>query len=318
MNFKNRRGTGIWAALASATFLGFAPIFGKQAIIAGFSPLTTVALRTSLAAIILLFFVLIFKRKFLFIYPAGLIGCALAGLINGLGSLLYYSSLGRLNAGIGQLLYSLYPLFLAGWLILDRQSISRITIIRICFSIIGVVLLTSSAQGGIDWIGVLLMLGAAAMYALHIPINQRVLIDVPAPTVTLYTLLSMSAVVIPAYLLFDRNIPSENISWMPIIGLTFVTLFSRLTLFLGVKYIGGMQTALLGLCELIIAVGASSLWLHEILTILQWSGALFLGFGLLLVGFEKNSPDNKRNAGTYLKWLRPPELTGKYPWQPHD
>jgi len=318
MIFKNRRGTGIWAALASATFLGFAPIFGKQAIIFGFSPLSTVALRTSFAAILLLFFVLIFNRKFLFIYPAGLIGCALAGLINGLGSLLYYSSLGRLNAGIGQLLYSLYPLFLAGWLILDRQSISRITYIRIGLSLIGVVLLTNTGQGGIDWIGVLLMLGAALMYALHIPINQRVLIDVPAPTVTLYTLLSMSAVVIPAYLLFDRNIPSEGISWTPIIGLTFVTLFSRLTLFLGVKYIGGMQTALLGLCELIIAVGGSSIWLHEILTVSQWYGAVFLGFGLLLIGYEKNNPDKKRNTGKYLGWLHPPNMTGKYPWQPHD
>jgi uncharacterized membrane protein len=49
INPKSDRGTGIIAALASATFLGFTPIFGKQAIIAGFSPLTTVALRTSAA-----------------------------------------------------------------------------------------------------------------------------------------------------------------------------------------------------------------------------------------------------------------------------
>ena len=47
------------------------------------------------------------------------------------------------------------------------------------------------------------MLGAAALYALHLPINQRVLYEVPAPTVTLYTLLAMSAVVVPAYLVFD-------------------------------------------------------------------------------------------------------------------
>lgn len=314
----NQHGTGIWAALGSATFLGFAPIFGKIAISLGFSPFTTVALRTSLAAILLLCLFIVFNRKYLYIYPAGLIGCAIAGLINGLGSLLYYLSLGRLDAGIGQLLYSLYPLFLAGWLILDKQPVSRITYLRLALSLIGVILLTRAGKSGVDWIGVILMLGAALMYALHIPINQRVLIDVPSPTVTLYTLISMSGIVIPAYLLFDRQIPPDNINWMPIVGLTMVTLFSRLTLFLGVKYIGGMQTVLLGLCELIIALGASRIWLHEILTPAQWSGAVFLGVGLLLIGFEKTNFEKKRSPGKFFGWLHPSDKTAKYPWQPHD
>ena len=55
-----------------------------------------------------------------------------------------------------------------------------------------------------------MMIGAAVLYAMHLPINQRVLYEVPAPTVALYTLLSMSAVVIPAYLLFDRAWPSAQ------------------------------------------------------------------------------------------------------------
>jgi drug/metabolite transporter (DMT)-like permease len=318
MKSRDRRGSGIISALVSATFLGFAPIFGKQAILLGFTPLATVALRTSAAALLLLILVLIFKRQFFYIYPAGLMGCALAGFINGVGSILYYISLGRLNAGIGQLLYSLYPIFLAGWLILDKQSLSRITYIRIAMSLIGIILLTSSQPGGMDWIGVFLMLGAALMYALHIPINQRVLFDVPAPTVTLYTLISMSIVVIPAYLLFDRHIPPTNIIWTPIIGLTLVTLFSRLTLFLGVKHIGSMQTALLSLWELLVAIVFSVLWLHEYLMIIQWSGALFLAISLILVSFEKKTPGKKGSRGRFLGWLHPPEISTKYPWQPHD
>ena len=88
----------------------------------------------------------------------------------------------------------------------------------------------------------------------HLPINQRVLYEVPAPTVALYTLLAMSAVVIPAYLIFDRSWPVGEPPWLPIIGLTSVTIFSRVALFLGVKKIGGMQTALLGLAQLLIAI----------------------------------------------------------------
>jgi len=75
------------------------------------------------------------------------------------------------------------------------------------------------------------MLIAAALYALHLPINQRVLYDVPAPTVTVYTLLAMSLIVVPAYLLFDRSLPPENAPWLPVFGLTAVTFFSRLLLF---------------------------------------------------------------------------------------
>ena len=45
------------------------------------------------------------------------------------------------------------------------------------------------------------------------------------------------------------------------LGLTLVTFFSRLTLFLGVKHLGGMQTALLGLGELLVTlICARSAW----------------------------------------------------------
>jgi len=99
-----------------------------------------------------------------------------------------------------------------------------------------------------------MMLGAAILYALHLPINQRVLYEVPAPTVTLYTLLAMSAVVVPAYLIFDQKWPSLELPWWPVFGLTLVTSLSRLSLFMGIKHIGGMQTALLGLGELLVTI----------------------------------------------------------------
>ena len=123
---------GVSAALASAIFLGMAPVFGKQAINQGMPPLGVVALRTSLAALLLFLVILLFKKQYLYIYPAGLLGCFLAGGINGLGSLLYYSALGRIDASVGQLLYSLYPLFVMLWMMaIDNQHPSRLTLIRL-------------------------------------------------------------------------------------------------------------------------------------------------------------------------------------------
>jgi len=310
---KNR---GIKAAFISAVFLGLAPVFGKQAILAGFAPLTVVMLRTSMAAGLLLAIILIFKREYLYIFWLGLAGCMLAGAINGIGSLFYYMALGRLSASVGQLLYSLYPVFVVIWSFLDRQHPSKLTLFRIFLAVIGVVLITNFNAEEIDLIGVLLMLVASALYALHLPVNQRVLYEVPAPTVTLYTLLSMSGIVIAAYFIFDLQMPAGNVDWQPVVGLTLVTFLSRLTLFLGVKHIGGMQTALLGLGELLVTVGAGYWWLGEQLSPFQWVGVVILMVSLLLVRFEKK--DMRKGAGGWLDWIRAPhQLPPDIPWGPH-
>lgn len=318
MSIKGGKVTGISSALTSALFLGLAPVIGKQAIGLGFSPWIVVALRTSMAAVLLLIIMSLFKRKYLYIYPAGLLGCGLAGFVNGLGSLFYYLSLKYLDASVGGLLYSLYPVFLAGWLILDRQPPTKLTTTRVVIAALGVILLTLASPGGIHWGGVMLMLVAAIMYALHLPINQRVLYDIPAPTVTLYTLLAMSLVVVPACFLFNRQPLPTEISWWPIVALTLVTFLSRLTLFLGVKHLGGMQTALLGLSELFVTIIVGHIWLKESLGSIQWVGAVLLGVSLLMVGFEKLTPEKKIQPGSWLSWLRSPEVPPNIPWGPHD
>ena len=118
----------------------------------------------------------------------------------------------------------------------------------------------------------------------------------------------MSAVVVPAYFLFDRAWPQTNVPWLPIVGLTLVTVFSRIALFLGVKKIGGMQTALLGLAELLVAILFSSIWLGESLTILQWIGAVALGLSLVLVMFESHAPPIHSGTTGWLSWIRAPGL----------
>jgi drug/metabolite transporter (DMT)-like permease len=298
---------GVRSALLSAVFLGLAPVFGKQAIILNFSPLAVVGFRTLSAALLLLFIVAFFRRQYLYIYPAGLIGCGLAGLFNGLGSILYYSALGHINASIGQLLYSLYPLFVAIIMIFDSQPPSRFTIFRIFLATIAIIFLTYTSSGTVDIIGVIEMLLASVLYALHLPINQRVLYDIPAPTVTLYTLIAMSLVVFPFFLLFDRSIPS-NATWWPVLGLTLVTFLSRLLLFMGVKHLGGLQTALLGLLELLVTIGFSIIWLQETLTQTQWVGAGILVTSTMLVYFEKPTGERKPHRGGWLSWLTPPGI----------
>jgi drug/metabolite transporter (DMT)-like permease len=319
---------GVYAALASAFFLGLTPVFGKQAILYGMDPMAVVAARTILAAMLLLVTMFVFYRSYLYIYPAGLLGCLMAGWINGLGSLFFYSALGRIDASLGQMLYALYPLFLALWLWLDKQPPSRLTVARILLALPAIFLLLQVEGRQVDLVGVAEMLIASALYALHLPINQRVLYDMPAPTVTVYTLLAMSAVVVPTYLFsgalttqansLSLNAALEGLRRFggPIAGLTLVTFLSRISLFLGVKHIGGMQTALLGLSELLVTVLFSYLMLGERFSGAQWIGAIILCFSLALVGLEKRPP-KKQSSGGFLSWLRPAGLPTDT-WQPHD
>jgi drug/metabolite transporter (DMT)-like permease len=266
-----------------------------------------VALRTSMAALLLVAIMFVVKRQILYIYPAGLLGCLLAGAVNGIGSIFYYVGLSKLNASVAQMLYALYPFFVAFWLQLDRQSPSRLTGLRIVIASFSAYFLTRVQAGYIDPWGMLFMIIAAALYALHLPINQRVLYDVPAPTVTVYTLLAMGLIVVPAYLLFDGSVPQQSSPWLPILGLTAVTFCSRLLLFLGVKHIGGMQTALLGLGELLVAILFSHLLLGERLTGWQWLGTAGLSISLLLAWFEA-PPSKPVHPHGLLGWLQPPDF----------
>jgi drug/metabolite transporter (DMT)-like permease len=315
MSPNKRQSMGILAALSSAIFLGMSPVFGRWAILSGFSPLSVVAIRTGLAALMMLVYLVIFKRQFLYIFPVGLVGCFLAGAINGLGSLLYYQALGSLPASLGQLLYSLYPLFVALFSILDKQPVSRLTLIRVGIAAVAVFLLTYADGIKAPLPAVLMMIGSAILYALHIPINQRVLYEIPAPTVTLYTLLSMSLVTVPFYFIFDRTPPGPQASWLPVILLTLVTFASRFTLFLGIKNIGGLQAAILGLSELFITIILGHYILHETFTTYQILGATILGISMILVAMEKQDPNKRHPKGGWLAWLHPPEIQ---PWSLQD
>lgn len=264
------------------------------------------AFRTAGAAILLVALIFIFRRKYVQIYPVGLFGCVLAGSLNGIGSILYYSSLERIDASLGQLLFMIYPVMIAFLFYLDGQRPTILTIVRLFLSLPAIYLLTHPTYSEVDMTGAALMLAAAFLYALHIPINQRVLYEVPAPTVTMYTLCAMTLVVVLAFLLGNQPlIPIPPDAARPLLLLTTITFLSRLTLFAGVKYLGGMQTSLIGLGELLVTIFFSFLLLGESLTATQWVGAFILAFSLVLGAFDRKPPRRARTRG-WLYWLRPP------------
>ena len=134
------------------------------------------------------------------------------------------------------------------------------------------------------------------MYALHVMLSQRVMYEMPAPTMTLYALTWMGATVLIARLVagysFDLHwLPVSPDGWWFIIGLTVVTGLSRITLFAGVRNMGGLQTILLNMAEMGVTLIVAFLWLGERMSPLQWVGVLILLSSVVLSHWDSEVRD---------------------------
>jgi drug/metabolite transporter (DMT)-like permease len=278
---------GVVAALLSTLFSGMAPIFGKLAYQSGVDPTTLVALRTALAAGLLWLFYLLFWRRHVSINWRNLVGCVGMGVANGLGSLLYYNGLARLDASLAHLLYSIYPFWVFIFLSAAGHPVSRLAILRLGLVLLSVLLLTWHPQGAglVDSLGITLMIGAGALYGFHLVLGQWTLADVAPPTVTLYGLTTMAVVVAVARLIQGQPMaPLSGAGWTAIALLAiFPTALARLLVFAGMRRLGGIQTSLLGLAEVLVAVALAFVFLAESFTPLQWIGAAMFVASVLLI-----------------------------------
>jgi drug/metabolite transporter (DMT)-like permease len=281
---------GMVFTLLSTIFFGTAPIFGKLAYRAQVLPFTLVALRTVLAAATLWVFYLLFWRKAIRITYKNLMGCVGMGVANGVGSLLYYTGLTRIGASLAQLLYTLYPIWVFVFLIAAGHYVSKSSILRLVLALGGVFALTYTGTRQVDILGVMLLLSSGACYAWHLVLGQWTLADVDSRTVTLYVLSTMAVVVSIARLADGSPWTSISVDgWLAVLGLTlFPTILARLMVFAGLRNLGGAQTSLLGLAELVVALLIAFLLLGERLTLWQWVGGLLLMTSVVLGSRESN------------------------------
>ena len=285
---RRRQTTGVLISLASAMIVGWAPIFGKMDYRAGVDPYTLAAFRTILAAATLWAFYLVRWRRYIRIDWRNLLGCIGMGAVNGVGSLFYYTGLQRLDASLVSLLNSLYPIWVFIFLSASGHAISRLAVARLALALVGLYFVTSAGPQRPDSLGVMLMLASAAAYGWHLVLGQWVLADVNSRTVTLYVLTTMAVVVGGVRMAGDQTLgPISASGWEAILGLAIVTALSRMMMFAGLKRLGGAQTALLGITELITTLLVAFLVLRDRLSLAQWVGAAIIIASVLLVRREK-------------------------------
>lgn len=313
---------GVLLGLVTPVFLGMAPIFGKIAITEGADPFTVAAWRTLVAVTLLWIIYLLFARRFIYIYPAGLLGCAVVGIINGIGSLFYYGGLTRLDASLAQLLNGMYLIFVVLLSRIGGERLDARLIMRVGLAVIALFILSSQGSAPPDWFGVGLMLANALMFAGTVILSQYVLYEMPAPTVTLYILTAMALLVAMVWIVVGTPIAPEDMpqALPPILLLGLTTALSRLALFAGVKFFGSLQTAVLALMEIAVALALAFIFLHERLTPQQLIGVVFMFASILLIRPKDILPRGinpnrlvSNIADIQFQWIAFDQAFGKHP-----
>jgi len=274
---------GTYNTALASFFLGWAPILGKLAYNQGVAPFTLAAVRTLVAVLLLWIGYSLFWRRWLRISWRELTGCIAVGAVNGLGSLLYYSGLSRLDASLASFLNTLYLLWVILFLTASGQPLSWLTLVRMALAMGGVYLLTGAGQGEPDWLGAMLMIASSATFGWHLVLGQWVLADVPSRTATPYILTSMASTVAVARALQGQAVePISFAGWQAILALGLTTALSRILMFAGLQRLGGIEAALVSLLELLVSLVVAFLVLGERLAPLQWIGGLVLVAAVLL------------------------------------
>jgi len=302
-NLSHKQRQGIRATVIASFFLGWAPILGKMAYANGVTPYTVAAFRTAVAAMLLWAVFALFWRHEIAISWWDLIGCMGVGAVNGFGSLLFYTGLSRLDASQASLLNTLYPLWVVLFLFAAGQPLTRLTMVRLVLSMLGTYLLTCAGTGELNWLGVTLMIASAAIYGWHLVLGQWVLADVPARKAALYILTTMALVVGVARAMQAQPVePIAAAGWNAILALGLTTALSRLAMFSALERLGGIETALSGLLELLVSLVLAFLILGERLTPMQWLGGGSLGISLILMARDPGMCLAEGNVP--LEWKR--------------
>ncbi|MCC7355583.1 MAG: DMT family transporter [Anaerolineae bacterium] len=292
---------GIVAVLLAGICLGASSILAKFAYRAGADPLTMLALRFGLAAILIWPGYLTLGKRYIRATSATVVGCLLVGSANIASADLFFTGLTRLDAALASLVFYTYPLSVILLLLALGEHQTIKTIVRLGLTLAGLVLLTGRhGQLAPDRAGVLMVLGGGVAYALHLVLSQVVLRarGVQSPTIVLYVLTTIGVGMVLCRILAGGPLPAIAVEgWLAIIGLAVVsTILARLFLFAGIRRIGSAQASLIGTAEPVFAVILAYVVLAERLAWMQLAGGVLVLASVVLSALEGRNREGERQA----------------------
>jgi len=270
------------SAIGSATLA----IFIKLAFAAGANIVTIISVRFLLAALFLL--VVLRRRNIALGLPLKLtLQLCLMGLVGYGGmSILFANSLHYLPASLTAMLLYTYPALVAllSFMAGDEPfNGGKLLALVVCLAGLFMVLGVSSANAPL--IGVLSILGAAAIYSVYIVIGSRLLKSVNPFLATMYICASTGVAAL-IYGMADNSLllslPIKG--WLAILGISvFPTIIGISCFFLGLELIGATNAAIICTVEPFVTVLLSTFLLGETITYPQIAGGALIIIGVVIL-----------------------------------
>jgi drug/metabolite transporter (DMT)-like permease len=280
--------------LVSAAAFGTLPIFARLAYAAGVAPVSLLALRFSIAALVLGGLTLRRARHGGMAWPTRRQLLALAAL-GGVGyvgqSLCYFLALSYVPAGLVALVFYLYPALVAILSALaQREPFCPQHGVALSLAAVGLVWTVGPSLSGRP-IGLAFALLAATIYAIYIVAGARIMERVDAECGALAVILSAAAVYIGLARTAGATLPTTATAWLAIVGLSVIsTVVAIVAFFMGLARIGATTTATLSTLEPVVTVVLAAIVLGEPMGPWQLGGSLLIVTSVMLLAQRKRAP----------------------------
>jgi drug/metabolite transporter (DMT)-like permease len=285
------RGTAEAFLVVSALAFGTLAIFGKLAYGAGINIQSLLAIRFTLAGLLVLAFVAL--RRPPLPGRGTLVGLVVLGAAGYVGqSAAYFNSLRFVPAAVTAVLLYTYPAIVS--VLSVRFYGTRLGWTRalpLGLALAGTVLIVRPG-GGLRWEGVVLGLTAAVVYTCYILLSKRVIEDVEPMTALGVITLSAGAVY-SAFTIATGTftVPTSATGWFAILGLVFVaTILGAGSFLVGLRRTDPGRASLISTLEPVSTTVLAALVFGELLAPIQLLGAALVIAAVALVSRPANIP----------------------------
>lgn len=283
-------GGGVIAILIST--LGFAlyPIFGKV-VFAGGASLATVLFLRFLIGALAFWGLIIWQKGLIRLTKRNILALFLLGGIGYAGQAgLYLSAVKLIPTSMAALLLYVYPILVTLLALASKQEkLSVFKVGGLFFSVLGLILVLGFTIKGLNLSGILLALGAAAVYSVYILASNRVLNSV-SPLLSSAVISSAACVTygLSGFIQgFTWDISAST--WLSIMGIAvFSTVIAILTFFLGLQKVGPTTASIVSTLEPVMTIGLAYMFLGENLTSVQAIGAVCVVLGAILAAWPRH------------------------------
>ena len=292
---------GFVLALFSAATFGTSGTFARSLIDSGWSPAAAVAIRISIAAVLLAIPAIVTLRGRWNVLWRNIRMVTIYGLVAIAGcQVFFFNAVQHLSVGVALLLEYMGIILIVGWLwIRNGQRPRRLTIAGSVAAVLGLVLvLNLVGDTHIDLVGVLWGLAAAVGLAVFFVLSAKSDPELPplamasgGMTIGAVTLLILGVVgaLSMSANTDDVDFAGHQVSWLvPVVGLSLVA--AAIAYVAGIaatRILGSKLASFVGLTEVLFAVLFAWLLLGEVPTAMQLLGGVLILAGVALVRIDE-------------------------------